>query len=97
MERRLRVVAAAALAFALVLLYTPSAARLVRQWWTEPNYSHGRAYLALDALRYRRTDAALVRGISIVRGDEARAEHDAVDFARAVIPILSRHVPGSPT
>jgi exosortase len=42
MAQRLRAtVSAAALGLALLLLYMPVAARLVRQWWSDPDYSHG--------------------------------------------------------
>src|SRR4051794_20862988 len=42
MTTRLRAtVAVAALGLALVLLYSPVAALLIRQWWTDPDYSHG--------------------------------------------------------
>jgi len=72
--------------------------RLVLYWYA----SHGRAvaseywsraYLALDALRYRRTDAALVRVITPVRGDEALAERRAVAFVSALLPVLATHLP----
>jgi EpsI family protein len=72
--------------------------RMVVYWYQ----SHGRAvaseylsraYLALDALRYRRTDAALVRVITPVRGGEALAERNAIDFIRTLVPVLATHLP----
>jgi EpsI family protein len=72
--------------------------RLVLYWYQ----SHGRAvaseywsraYLAVDALRLHRTDAALVRVITPIRGDETRAERSAVAFVRTLMPVLATHLP----
>jgi EpsI family protein len=72
--------------------------RLVLYWYQ----SHGRAvaseywsraYLALDALRLHRTDAAMVRVISPIYRDEARAERSAMAFIRALLPMLGTHLP----
>jgi EpsI family protein len=72
--------------------------RLVLYWYQ----SHGRAvaseywsraYLALDALRLHRTDAALVRVITPIYRDEALAERSAMAFIRALLPILGTHLP----
>jgi EpsI family protein len=53
-----------------------------------------KAYQFIDALRRRRTDAALVRIISpIDQRGESFAEASAIRFAVAVDPILPRHVP----
>jgi EpsI family protein len=73
--------------------------RLVLYWYQ----SHGRAvaseywskaYLVLDSLRLHRTDGALVRVITPIRDSDTRAERSAVDFIRALYPVLRRHLPG---
>jgi len=73
--------------------------RLVLYWYQ----SHGRvvaseywskAYLVLDGLRLHRTDGALVRVIAPIRESETVAERSAVDFVRALFPVLDRHLPG---
>src|SRR2546425_9623871 len=73
--------------------------RLVLYWYQ----SHGRvvaseywskAYMVLDSLRLHRTDGALVRVITPIRDSDARAERNAVDFIRALFPVLNRHLPG---
>jgi len=60
----------------------------------------GKIYAVLDALRTRRTDAALVRIISTVSGDglskadaEAKAEKSAIEFTQALFPLLSDYLP----
>jgi EpsI family protein len=57
----------------------------------------GKIYTVLDALRTNRTDAALVRVICPVAGTdngaEAFAERQAVDFVKALFPLLSRFLP----
>lgn len=72
--------------------------RLVLYWYQ----SHGRvvaseywskAYLVLDGLRLHRTDGALVRVIAPIRESETVAERSAVDFVRALFPVLDRHLP----
>lgn len=50
-------------------------------------------WLMLDAARLHRTDGALVRIIAPVASDPASARADAVAFAAAVIPHLTREVP----
>src|SRR5438093_1149563 len=73
--------------------------RLVLYWYQ----SHGRvvaseywsrAYLVLDSLRFHRSDGALVRVITPIRDSDARAERNAIDFIRALFPVLNRHLPG---
>jgi EpsI family protein len=73
--------------------------RLVLYWYQ----SHGRVvaseywskvYLVLDSLRLHRTDGALVRVITPIRDSDPRAERSAVDFIRALFPVLNRHLPG---
>jgi len=73
--------------------------RLVLYWYQ----SHGRvvaseywskAYLVLDSLRLHRSDGALVRVITPIRDSDARAERNAIDFIRALFPVLNRHLPG---
>jgi EpsI family protein len=51
-----------------------------------------KAYLLIDALRLRRTDGALVRIIAPVLDDEEAADRAARNFARALVPALSRWV-----
>ena len=67
--------------------------QLVIYWYQ----SHGRtvaseyaskAYLVLDSIRLHRSDAALVRVVTA-----ADAEPAAIDFVRALQPVLSRYVP----
>jgi EpsI family protein len=72
--------------------------RIVVYWYqshgrAEASEYWSRAYLALDALRRHRTDAALVRVITPVRGDEALAERNVVDFIRTLVPVLATHLP----
>ena len=73
--------------------------QLVLFWYQ----SHGRtvsseyaakAYLVLDSIRWGRSDAALVRVVSPIGRDDAAAERSAVDFVRALQPVLARHLPG---
>ena len=52
-----------------------------------------RVYLVADAIRYNRTDTALVRVTVPVRGDLARAEAAATDFVRTFFGPLRRHLP----
>ena len=72
--------------------------RLVLYWFQ----SHGRtvaseywskAYLVLDGLRLHRSDGAIVRVITPIRGSDTAAERSAVDFVRALYPTLNRHLP----
>lgn len=57
----------------------------------------GKIYTVLDAIRYNRTDAALIRIISPVLGDdmELDSERAAMEFAQAIFPMLTRHLPSS--
>jgi exosortase D (VPLPA-CTERM-specific) len=64
--------------------------------------SHGRViaseywakiYLVLDAIRMNRTDGALVRVISPAVDSEQTAEQRSIDFVRALLPHLNRHLP----
>jgi EpsI family protein len=76
--------------------------QLVLYWYQ----SHGRVvaneywskfYLIRDAVRLNRTDAALVRVIvpmpSNLEGAESKAEGQAVEFVRAMFPLLSTYLP----
>src|SRR5204862_3566459 len=72
--------------------------QLVLYWYR----SHGRSiaseysakvFLVLDSIRTGRSDAALVRIIAPIARDEVAAERSALDFARAVQPILGRYLP----
>jgi EpsI family protein len=57
----------------------------------------GKIYTVLDAVRTNRTDAALVRIICPVAGmdteSEAFAEQQAIEFAKALFPLLERFLP----
>jgi len=73
--------------------------QLVLYWYQ----SHGRsiaseysakAYLVLDSIRWGRSDAALVRVVAPISGDDVSAERSAINFVRAVQPILGRYLPG---
>jgi EpsI family protein len=73
--------------------------QLVLYWYQ----SHGRtvsseytakAYLVLDSLRWGRSDAALVRIVSPIGRDEGAAGRSAVDFVRALQPVLAKYLPG---
>jgi EpsI family protein len=50
-------------------------------------------WLMLDAARVHRTDGGLVRLITPVLSDPARATEDAAAFGAAVLPYLSRSLP----
>ena len=75
----------------LVLYWYQSRGRIVgSEYWSK-------IYLVLDAARYNRTDAALVRLVVPV-GDgspeaEARAESQAIGFANAILPQLGAFLP----
>jgi EpsI family protein len=75
----------------LVLYWYQSRGRIVgSEYWSK-------IYLVLDAARYNRTDAALVRLVApVVDGSpeaEARAESQAIAFANAVLPQLGAFLP----
>jgi EpsI family protein len=56
----------------------------------------GKVYTVLDAMRYNRTDAALVRvtvPIGSEEGARGRAGEAGVRFVQAVFPHLSKHLP----
>lgn len=63
--------------------------------------SHGRVIASeywakvylVDAIRMNRTDGALVRVISPAVDSEQAAEQRSIDFVRALIPHLNRHLP----
>ena len=52
-----------------------------------------KGYLLLDAMRLRRTDGALVRLVTPVRGDEAVADGSIRKFADVLGPQLARWLP----
>jgi len=73
--------------------------RLALYWYQ----SHGRTvaseyaskvYLVLDALRLRRSDAALVRVIVPISSGVSDAERAATDLVRTLHPILNDFIPG---
>jgi len=51
-------------------------------------------YLVLDSIRWGRSDAALVRVVAPIRRNETTAERSALDFVRAIHPMLRQHLPG---
>jgi EpsI family protein len=57
----------------------------------------GKIFTVLDALRSNRTDAALVRVISPVNGQQEsaqkQAEEQAIDFVKALFPMLGNYLP----
>ena len=57
----------------------------------------GRFYMVLDALRSNRTDAAMVRVVVPMSGTRANAEREAeqaaVEFVKAMYPLLGRYLP----
>ena len=52
-----------------------------------------KGYLLLDAVRLRRTDGALVRVASTIRGDERSADAATARFVTALQPALARWLP----
>jgi EpsI family protein len=75
----------------VVLYWYQSHGRVVAsEYW-------GKMYTVLDAVRTNRTDAALVRVVCPVSGmdsaSEAFAEEQAVEFVKAVFPLLERFLP----
>jgi EpsI family protein len=76
---------------ALVLYWYQAHGRVVAsEYW-------GKFYAVLDAMRINRTDGALVRVVSAVRGEgpeaEASAETEATSFVQSIVPLLSRYLP----
>jgi EpsI family protein len=75
---------------ALVLYWYQAHGRVVaNEYW-------GKIYAVLDAMRINRTDGAMVRVISPIRGSgptEAAAEKEAIGFAESIFPLLSRYLP----
>ena len=75
----------------MVLYWYQSPGRVVAsEYW-------GRIYTVTDAIRYNRTDAALVRVIVPILGDTPDATNAAQDrgmrFVQALFPYLGRHLP----
>jgi EpsI family protein len=74
--------------------------QLVLYWYQSPrrivaNEYWGKVYTVLDAARYNRTDAALVRIVVPISPDQPAdaAEQTAVAFAQGLFPFLGRHLP----
>jgi EpsI family protein len=58
------------------------------------NEYRAKMFVVLDAMRYNRTDTALVRIVApIFGGDDAAATRRAVEFAKAVFPDIEAHLP----
>ena len=73
----------------LVLYWYQSHRRVVAsEYW-------GKIYTVLDAVRYNRTDAALVRIVTPLRDGEPveAVERRAVAFVQSLFPLLPRHLP----
>jgi exosortase D (VPLPA-CTERM-specific) len=75
----------------MVLYWYQSHERVVAsEYWAK-------VWTVMDAVRLNRTDAALVRVVAPVLGSEAgeraRAEQTAVQFARAMFPLLGSYLP----
>jgi EpsI family protein len=75
----------------VVLYWYQSQGRIVAsEYW-------GKVYSVADAIRYNRTDAALVRVIAPVGGDSAadiaQAEQKAVAFTQSIFPLLGEYLP----
>jgi EpsI family protein len=72
----------------LVLYWYQSYRRVVAsEYW-------GKVYTVLDAARYNRTDAALVRLVLPLRADVpvVTVERDGIAFAKTLFPLLGRHL-----
>lgn len=75
----------------LVLYWYQSHGRVVAsEYW-------GKVYSVIDAIRWNRTDAALVRVIAPIADDGAvaieQAEQRATDFTRVMFPLLGQYLP----
>jgi EpsI family protein len=75
----------------VVLYWYQSHGRVVAsEYW-------GKVYTVVDAVRLNRTDAAMVRVICPVHGNDAaattQAEEAAIVFTKAIFPLLGRYVP----
>ena len=73
----------------LVLYWYQSHRRVVAsEYW-------GKVYTVMDAVRYNRTDAALVRLVIPLRDQQAveSAEQSGVAFVQSLFPLLSRYLP----
>ncbi len=82
----------------LYVIGKDSSRQMVLYWYQ----SHGRIiaseywakiYMVSDALRYNRTDGALVRIITPLNGDERLARERAVQFAEQLLPQLDKTIP----
>jgi EpsI family protein len=83
-----RVVIGKGLGRQLVVYWYQSHRRVVAsEYW-------GKVYTVLDAVRYNRTDAALVRVVVPIRSDaQSAAESAAIDFIKSLYPRLTVHFP----
>ncbi|HEX4713342.1 MAG TPA: EpsI family protein, partial [Ktedonobacteraceae bacterium] len=72
----------------LVLYWYQSHGRIVAsEYW-------GKFYLVYDALRLNRTDAALVRiSVPVDHGDEAKAQQQALSFAKQITGDVDQIIP----
>jgi EpsI family protein len=73
----------------LVLYWYQSQRRVVAsEYW-------GKIYTVVDAVRYNRTDAALVRLVLPIPANAAVAdvEQEGIAFAQALFPHLAQHLP----
>jgi len=73
----------------------------VLYWYQHPNRVvaseyRSKFFTVADAIRYNRTDMALVRVVVPVRGaDEAAAQKTAVEFVQSIFTTLHQYLPGS--
>jgi EpsI family protein len=84
-----RVVIAKGMDRQLVLYWYQSHRRVVAsEYW-------GKIYTVMDAIRYNRSDAALVRVITPIRENVPvdAADARAVSFVESLFPLLERHLP----
>ena len=81
----------------------PGQRKLVLYWFQSPHRATAdeylsKVYLILDALRYRRSDEALVRVIVDITGDtEAGQEQHAIQFIQDLYQPLKRQIWSSPS
>ena len=75
----------------LVLYWYQSHGRVVAsEYW-------GKIYTVVDAVRYNRTDAALVRVVVPIpdRGDVSRVDRTGTEFVQSVFPLLTGYIPAA--
>jgi EpsI family protein len=72
----------------LVLYWYQSHGRVVAsEYW-------GKVYLVVDAIRFNRSDGAMVRVVAPIGDSETEAERRAVQFVETMFPLLGTYLPG---